>query len=388
MSRRVEDRKRMMDFYEKHRKDLEQGLGQATDEAMLKMSNDPLLDITKSLLTQKGFDANKVLSRWQDFKSEFKSETEFLRILAEAKHLHDHDTSIAALKRLESFKDVDPDDVLPDEDAWTSEKWMQSIDLNSLIHEELFAPLRQDEEKSPSRDMAYVMALGKSETSSPIQRVLRKKLADRIADKIHYAARNLADSVRIRGSGATFDQGSKFFDAGEGGKSPPVLTFGELSYFFRGLDRFIGPPNPNLQETIQYEHCESVDSDERFVVNNYGTDTSPKTEYWFVVDPTEARLKTLGIQFWPTEERLFEKENEAVELAALSADKGEKQIEAVRVERRKPLSIKDFSTEMADKNGQLKELNLQSIGQEEFHCGRLYTGCAPETRALRAACGY
>ena len=51
---------------------------------------------------------------------------------------------------------------------------------------------------------------------------------------------------------------SKYFDAGSGADN--VIQFGEPSAFYEGLDGLLGPPNPNLREAMQHDHCAAADS--------------------------------------------------------------------------------------------------------------------------------
>ena len=81
---------------------------------------------------------------------------------------------------------------------------------------------------------------------------------------------------------------SKFFEDGEGS-----LKFGEISTFYEGLDGFLGPPNPNLREAMENEHCKSADATAIFRVPNYYTHTTSELEYWFVVEPTQEKLEEL-----------------------------------------------------------------------------------------------
>ena len=54
---------------------------------MLKMSSDPLLEIAKSLLRQRGYDADRALSRWRDVHT---AQT-FDSVVAQAKKVHEED---------------------------------------------------------------------------------------------------------------------------------------------------------------------------------------------------------------------------------------------------------------------------------------------------------
>ena len=52
------------------------------------------------------------------------------------------------------------------------------------------------------------------------------------------------------------DVKSKFFEDNDG----KGMEYGTTDVFFRGLDGFIGPPNPLLRVTVEQEHCHSEDS--------------------------------------------------------------------------------------------------------------------------------
>ena len=51
------------------------------------------------------------------------------------------------------------------------------------------------------------------------------------------------------------------------------------------MESLIGPPNPNLKDSMEREHCHSSDSTQLFHTSNYGLDTRSDIEYYFVVDP-------------------------------------------------------------------------------------------------------
>ena len=51
------------------------------------------------------------------------------------------------------------------------------------------------------------------------------------------------------------------------------------------------------------EHTKDKDRDVEFVVPNYRTATTSQTEYWFVADPSDEKLRECGMEAWPTEQR-------------------------------------------------------------------------------------
>ena len=141
-----------------------------------------------------------------------------------------------------------------------------------------------------------------------------------------------------------------------------ALDFGNTSHFFRGLDGFIGPPNPNLRETMQMEHCESYDSQNFFTTPNYGTETTPRTEYWFVVEPTDEKLAELNIREWPAEDHV------RVE-SKLRSDSHP----SIRPYRN-VMTFEKFEFEFNDHNLRLKSKDMDPLQKVEFFGGRLYTG--------------
>lgn len=101
---------------------------------------------------------------------------------------------------------------------------------------------------------------------------------------------------------------SKFFDGavghGEASQAAPdgvsrltTLQFGGVSFFYDGLDNFIGPPNPNLRETMTMEHCESTDSTEPFKAREREKTLSPFPPHLALASrphpPSAPRLLTL-----------------------------------------------------------------------------------------------
>ena len=96
----------------------------------------------------------------------------------------------------------------------------------------------------------------------------------------------LLDSVRrLRGASAAaasaLEQNSKF------SMDPDAFTgdFASLKDFYDGPERLIGSPNPNAAEGIRREHCERRNADRQHTTPNYNVTTTPRIEYYFVVDP-------------------------------------------------------------------------------------------------------
>jgi hypothetical protein len=70
------------------------------------------------------------------------------------------------------------------------------------------------------------------------------------------------------------------------GEETAVSFFGNLSYFYQGLEARIGLPDFRVELAIRREHCDSADSEDDFKTFNYGgIVTTPSQEYEFVVEP-------------------------------------------------------------------------------------------------------
>ena len=64
-----------------------------------------------------------------------------------------------------------------------------------------------------------------------------------------------------------------------------MASFAKLQQFYDGPEKFIGTPNPNATEGIRREHCERENADTKLTTPNYKITTTPRIEYFFVVDP-------------------------------------------------------------------------------------------------------
>eukprot|EP00966_Prymnesium_polylepis_P240756 5567575-Prymnesium_polylepis.1 len=184
------------------------------------------------------------------------------------------------------------------------------------------------------------------------------------------------------------------------------LSFGNLDVFFGGLPKMLGHPKPTIDKGLEDDHCRSSDSGDKFIVDNYGTETTSAIEYWcggaqrnpnatpsqtpfplppsplpqcsiattmllsvthliahrFVVDPSDAKLKELGIENWPVEDQ-----NKILEG------------QGAGLQPRKPLPKAHFQAKINDVNNRLADGTRD--GSEpprflnaEFYSIRLYTG--------------
>uniref|UniRef100_A0A7S3PZY4 Mono(ADP-ribosyl)transferase n=1 Tax=Chaetoceros debilis TaxID=122233 RepID=A0A7S3PZY4_9STRA len=82
----------------------------------------------------------------------------------------------------------------------------------------------------------------------------------------------------------------------------PILTFGPIEEFHRGIDAVLGNPQKLLFEAMEKEHCDSSDSDDEFFSYKYHMSTTSRIEWNFVVDPSDENLQRLNIHEWPKEQ--------------------------------------------------------------------------------------
>ena len=82
-----------------------------------------------------------------------------------------------------------------------------------------------------------------------------------------------------------------------------VMLVVKVMLVVRVMIRCYPYPYPNQ------EHGAAADSNVEFEVGNYGTRTTSQLEWWFVVEPTAARLRELGRSEWPADVKLRTPEN-------------------------------------------------------------------------------
>jgi len=133
------------------------------------------------------------------------------------------------------------------------------------------------------------------------------------------------------------------------------LSFGRTPSFFAGLSGLVGLPAADLGQGMHDEHTDAADSDDALHAPNYDTTTSARVEWWFVVEPSAARLAKLGLAAWPDDK--------------------------AAVHKRAPHSPRDFhqSGAWAGVDRRLDETGESPLSLVEFHAARLYTvpkGCA------------
>ena len=153
--------------------------------------------------------------------------------------------------------------------------------------------------------------------------------------------------------------------------SDNAMNFGSTDTFYRSLDGFLGPPNPNLDNRVLVEHCKAKDSNQEFRVPNYLTNTTSTKEYWFVAEPTDAKIQELGDQHWPAEAIDLRRKRTQV----MRDDAGrEKKNTIEENHRRQAIALDVFIEAKSERDEKLRDLSMDPLQAVEILCARLYTG--------------
>ena len=143
---------------------------------------------------------------------------------------------------------------------WSGAEWVESLGVAKLVADALLARAR-------GAPLTFVRSLAEDEEHGrdALLSILRVGLLEKLSERIWEGMRRLVQSTAT--SGAALH--AKFIAEGETFK----LSYGGLEVFFGGLESLIGPPNPNLKDAMEREHCHSADSTQLFRTSNYGIDT-------------------------------------------------------------------------------------------------------------------
>jgi hypothetical protein len=154
---------------------------------------------------------------------------------------------------------------------WSLTGWLTSLELDSIVADALRYPLHEELKDSSDRETireaehSFINTLGDLSSYEPVLRLLQKEdLLERLAETLWRGAKQHSETDGEGGHGTgKSGAASKFFEDGD-----EAMKFGELSTFYEGLDHFLGPPNPNLAEAMENEHCKANDSKLEFRVSN------------------------------------------------------------------------------------------------------------------------
>ena len=233
----------------------------------------------------------------------------------------------------------------------TTEQFLQAAKLGELVKDALIKPLKEavrleksELELNDDLEREFILALGDHHNERPVMEWFEDfNLQNQIAVKIHEEAKKLKQQTIGTAEG---DYASKYFEDGDSS-----LQYGDLDAFDGGLDAFLGPPNPNLRDTVQREHCNEEDSQLEFRAPNYRTTTRPDIEFWFVANPSVESMSKCHISSWPRESYLPK-----------------------NAKARTATHLEDFDVEMDEVNSKLRDQNVDPLQLVELLCARLYTG--------------
>ena len=223
-------------------------------------------------------------------------------------------------------------------DGWSAAGWISSCGIGGAVADTLGF--------DASTDIPALRRLGALSEASLVEMLRSGGLAEKVAALLHQSLSKIVSGEAVTGE----ELHSKF--VAEASDEAFTLKYGDVSTFFGGLEGKIGAPDAKIEEAMRREHCESADSKEIFLARNYGVETTPQTEYWFVAEP-EKHPDVV----WPQETR-----------AGMPSD-----------EKRKPLPIKaddgdSLTKRLAGMNDKLEALGETLLLMAEALGGRLYTG--------------
>lgn len=254
--------------------------------------------------------------------------------------------------------DAGADEAAPrreDERSWSMGSWLSSLEtgvdkqsLTDLIAKEMQVAAGL-EVCGEAAELAFVRSLGcesRVDGRAAVLRLLSGDLIEHLVDAVLSGAQELAHA---RAATANELQ-SKFLD-----EAGFTMGFGDIGTFFGGLEQLLGPPSPQLLETMQHEHCNVADSHKPFTPPNYEITTTSCIEWSFVNDPEEGLAKNtldgVALDAWPAE-----------------------QVPLPDGHMRSPRTIASFEAEWAQRDEKLEALNDWPLQMIEFVGARLYTG--------------
>ena len=255
---------------------------------------------------------------------------------------------------------ADMDAVDEESEQWTISKFLDSVRVGKVISQALSARLPAGNDGSV--ELAFARALGGigPERGKPVLHMLLKE-GDTLNGMTNLIWQELALLCK-QGAATATDLHDKFVQDGAGS-----LSFGEMENFLGGLERFLGAPEPDLDEAMRSDHCKQKDSHLLFQAGSYGIATTSATEYSFVRspeafvpavqpagDPTPAiGAEVRGFGAWPKEEK-----------AKLTE----------KARPREPKAIGEFQGRINEISSQLQDLDVAAFKDVEFWGARLYTG--------------
>jgi ADP-ribose pyrophosphatase len=224
------------------------------------------------------------------------------------------------------------------QDSWTASGWLAALGVADPVANALLGGAQ------PFDELHAFRALASATTSEAAlaERLRSGGVVEALAKAVLPALQKLVTAPAATGEELDAQHG-KFAQEGKAF----TMTYGDLSTFFGGLEKKIGPPNPKVREAMEREHTGEVDSHDDFTTGNYGVTTTPEVEWLFVVDPKRDGMT------WPLEEKLRNAEPDRM---------------------RKPMIFEKLEEKREGVNQQLRSMGEPEMLQEECIGARLYTG--------------
>ena len=256
--------------------------------------------------------------------------------------------------------------------SWTILEWVESLQVTNVLGIYLMEELKKAAGSDQKFEKAFITKLGTSTLSEGVMIVKglleptdgdRKSFVETLSEKIANGAINVTqEMIKAKKDREKDDKPQlvgKFFDETPSDHTATSfrLVFGDRKDFVAGLAGLVGKPDPvSLSAGMKHDHVGQKDSKHEFTTGNYGVTTTSEIEYWFVVDPSAAKLAELNRQEWPIETKLV----------------GD---EATKKLCRKPRPMSGFDQARKKLMVHLKPLCVK-LTDEMFIGARLYTGPA------------
>ena len=172
-------------------------------------------------------------------------------------------------------------------ERWTLASWVSSMDMHEVIAAAILP-------RGTSDELGFLRGLGALEATVGRARLValltEGHALGMIADALWAGAQELVKAKAATGA----ELNSKFLQDGAA-----LLSYGDLSTFFGGLEAKIGAPNPKVYMLMAEEHMQREDSNEEFTSGNYGIRTCSSIEWRFVAEPDAE-----PDEGWPEETKL------------------------------------------------------------------------------------
>ena len=243
---------------------------------------------------------------------------------------------------------------------WKLAAWLNSIEA---VTQALAASMLSVERPAEQSELEFIRSIGSKfkgdaeAGSAHVLKLLQQSGALKaLANAMWGGAEQLVEARAATGA----ELQAKFLQDNAG-----LLSFPDLSTFFRGLSGKIGQPDPKVLEAMAREHTGCDDSREEFTTGNYGIKTSSAVEWAFVASPDQE--PTGG---WPKEEKLLK----AQTTPAMERGSNERQLLDSGAQLRKPLPTEELTAKMEGKNERLAALGEEKLVFAEAVAARVYTG--------------